>query len=82
MGRRSISILLLTLLFIYLSVNGCTKEEDKITKTIKVAGSTTVLPVLSRAAELFSKVYPDVSHFVKTGSQRLLDHLAVERRPF
>lgn len=81
-GRRSIPILLLILLFIYLSINGCTKGEGKTTKTIKVTGSTTVLPVLSNAAELFSKVNPNVSHFVRTGSQRLLDHLAVERQPF
>ncbi|MFZ3090596.1 MAG: phosphate ABC transporter substrate-binding protein [Nitrospirota bacterium] len=67
MTRKGVSILFLMVLLICLSIISCSRGEGKITQTIKVAGSTTVLPVVSRAAELFMKTHPGVTITINSG---------------
>jgi len=45
-----------------MNLSGCSKQE-----AIHVAGSTTVLPVVSRAAEQFKSRYPDIHIIVNAG---------------
>ena len=45
---------------------------------LRIDGSTTVLPIAQRAAEVFMKKYPDIKHFVTgsgsgTGIKALID---------
>jgi phosphate transport system substrate-binding protein len=56
------SIFIATLLLI---LAGCIEEGE--TKTLKIAGSTTVLPIVQRAAEEFMKIHPDVDIRVSGG---------------
>lgn len=67
MERKRVYTLLFILLFAYLSATGCSRGEGKATMTIKVAGSTTVLPVVSRAAEVFMKIHQDVTITINSG---------------
>ena len=67
MERKRVYTLLFILLFAYLSATGCKRGEGKATMTIKVAGSTTVLPVVSRAAEVFMKIHQDVTITINSG---------------
>lgn len=47
--------------------NGPYSEVDGLSGTVKIAGSTTVLPIASLAAEEFEKIYTDVSVQVSGG---------------
>ncbi|MBI5183563.1 MAG: phosphate ABC transporter substrate-binding protein [Nitrospinae bacterium] len=67
MTRKGVSILFLMVLLMCLSIISCSRGEGKITQTIKVAGSTTVLPVVSRAAEIFMKNHPGVTITINSG---------------
>lgn len=71
MTRKSVSILFLMVLLICLSATGCSRGKGKIPQTIKVAGSTTVLPVVSRAAELFMKTHPSVTITINSGGSEV-----------
>lgn len=55
------------LIFIYIFFIGCSKGEGKAQKTIKVVGSTTVLPVVTKAGEIFMRKHPDVSITINSG---------------
>jgi phosphate transport system substrate-binding protein len=60
--------LLLFILMICSFIISCSKASDiDITMSIKVTGSTTVLPVVTKAAELFMKTHPDVIITVNSG---------------
>jgi phosphate transport system substrate-binding protein len=67
MERKRIYTILFILLFAHLSATACSRVEGKIPKTIKVAGSTTVLPVVSMAAELFMTSHPGVTITINSG---------------
>ena len=54
-------VLLTTCIFLFYS---CSKPKNS---TITISGSTTVLPVVSKAAELYKKSHPDVKIIVNAG---------------
>lgn len=59
--KKTITVALGMILAIFL-LYGCSRKE-----AIKVAGSTTVLPVVSKAAERFKMKHPDVNIIVNAG---------------
>lgn len=67
MKKKWVPILFFMLLSLCLFVCACRREESNITRTIKVAGSTTVLPAISNGAESFMRAYPDVIITINAG---------------
>ncbi len=67
MERKRVYTLLFILLFAYFSATSCSRGEGEIQRSIKVAGSTTVLPAVSRAAEVFMKAHPNVTITINLG---------------
>lgn len=67
MNRKAIFRLFLILFPIYLSVAACSRGEGIVPETIKVAGSTTILPVVSLAAESFKKTHRGVIITLNSG---------------
>lgn len=61
MGKRLLCSILLGLLFLGLQAGAHYPAE------LKLEGSTTVLPIAGRAAELFQALYPEISVTVKGG---------------
>ncbi len=62
LARSSIAILIIIAL---ISIYGVRVFTEK--PSLRIAGSTTVAPVVSRAAELFRKKFPDIRVLVNTG---------------
>ena len=67
MERKCSYTMLLILLTLYLSATGCSRGESRVSNTIKVSGSTTVLPVISRAAEIYMNAHSDVRITINSG---------------
>lgn len=61
MFKRTLGYLLIGLLLVGFQIGAATQGE------LKVEGSTTVLPIAARAAELFQVLYPDISVTIKGG---------------
>ncbi len=79
---KKVFALLCSLIFVF-SVAGLSYGED-----LRIDGSTTVLPIAQKAAEVFMKKYPDIKVFVSgsgsgTGIKALIDgttHIATSSR--
>ena len=67
MKKKWVPILFFILLSLCLFVCACRREESNAITTIKVTGSTTVLPAISNSAELFMRAYPDVIITINAG---------------
>lgn len=74
MQRLLIAILSL---FLITTISGCTgkqkqeQKQNKTFKTIRIVGSTSMLPVSERLARSYEKIHPDVRIYVQGGDSSL-----------
>lgn len=65
-GRRSVTLTIIFLLIVTaIPLSGCTKRETK--KVLNISGSTTVLPMVTAAAEEYQKQFTDTKVGVQGG---------------